>query len=45
MENMAVDGNFEAKELEEGKERLKKHLEELDSLKGELKEAVKAETE
>ena len=44
MDNMEIDGNFEAKELTEGRERLKKHLEDLDTLRGELKQAVKSDT-
>ena len=44
MANVEVDGNFEAKELEQAKDRLRQHLKDLDSLKQELKQAVEVET-
>lgn len=45
MANMTVDGEFEAKEMKENKEKLEESLKDLDELSDELQTAVKAEKE
>lgn len=43
MENMVIDGDFEKKEVEQGKSKVQKDIEDLRQLQRELKAALEAE--
>lgn len=43
VDNMTVDGNFEAKEIDSNKGKLEGSLKDLESLEKELKDAVKSD--